>query len=151
MKRTTHFERNLIMSCMANPVREDKCVFITYKGEAPVNEMISTRYVANRYLALKHWNRIVVDITEWRSRPTFLELSSLASNLSSELPSNTRVALVVRSNQVEQAKIIERVARNEGVSVAYFFEAREAKYWVQGRKPLEQENSGIIHKIKTSQ
>jgi hypothetical protein len=117
---------------MTNPVREDECVFITYKGEASVNEMMSTRYVANRYLTLKHWNRIVVGITEWRSRPTFLELSSLASNLSSELPSNTRVALVVRPNQVEQAKIIERLARNEGVSVAYFFEEREAKNWVQG-------------------
>jgi hypothetical protein len=121
------------MSCVINPVEEDQCVFVTYNGETPTIELMADRYEANGLLAKKRWNKIVVDISGLLSDPTTMELIGLASDLSSDLPMSARVALVIRSEQAGDAKLIERVARIEGVFIKYFLDAETAKAWVIGK------------------
>jgi hypothetical protein len=109
---------------------EDQCLFVTYKGASQFPEMMAARYVTNGYLALKHWNKIVVDISGLQSMPTIMEVISLVSDLSSDLPPNTRVAVVVNPDQAEYAKVAERVARIESVRLTCFFGRQEAMKWV---------------------
>jgi hypothetical protein len=121
------------MSYFINPVKENQCVFVTYEGELTRAEIMAARYESNALLPVKRWNRIVVNIAELRSTPTTLELIDLASDLSSDLPRSTRIALVVRPDQVTHAKLAERVARIEGMLLTYFFDAEEATAWVKGK------------------
>jgi hypothetical protein len=60
-----------------------------------------------------------------------MELIDLASDLSSDLPSSTRIALVVRPDQVKDARLVERVARIEGVLLNHFLEPDMAAHWVK--------------------
>lgn len=123
------------MSCFVNPVIEDQCVFVTYRGASPVHEMMATRYVANRFLVRKHWNRIVVDIRNLQPMPTTMEVIELASDLSSDLPWSARIALVVSPEQSAYGKLVERVARIEGVNLHMFFEIANAKAWTKEMLP----------------
>jgi|ERR1022692_1135424 hypothetical protein len=121
------------MSYFINPVKEDQCVFVTYEGELTRVEIMAARYESNALLSVKRWNRIVVNIAALRFTPTTLELIDLASDLSSDLPWSTRIALVVRPDQVKQAELAERVARIEGMLLTYFLDAEEAIAWVKGK------------------
>jgi hypothetical protein len=119
------------MSCFVNPVKEDQCLFVTHQGRSPFREMWFTRYAANKYLVLKHWNRIVVDITNLRPMPTTMEVISLTSDLSSDLPRSTQIAVVINPEQAEYGKLVERVARIEGVNLHIFFKIANAKEWAR--------------------
>ena len=119
------------MSYFINPVKKDRCVFVTYEGETTRVELMAARYETNELLSVKRWNRMVVNIAELRFTPMILELIDLASDLSSDLPSSTRIALVVRSDQVKDAKLVERVAQIEGVLLAYFMNPDKAALWVK--------------------
>lgn len=132
------------MACSINPVKEDQCVFVTYEGEMPPVEIMAARYEANGLLARKRWNKIVVNITDLKSRLTAPELFELAKGLSSDLPRSARVALVVHPEQTKHAKLMESVARNEGVLLNYFFAAEEATTWVKGMKPHERTKRQLI-------
>ena len=92
------------MPCCINPVKEAQCVFVTYEGEMTRLEIMAARYEANGLLLRKRWNRIVVNIAKLRSTPMTMELIDLASDLSSDLPASTRIALVTRPDQAEDAK-----------------------------------------------
>jgi len=126
------------MSYFINPVKEDECVFLTYEGDLSLIEIIATRYEANALLASKRWNRIVVDITELQSLLTAQEIFEVTKGLSEDLPRNARIALVVRPEQEGQAKVIESAARNEGVLLAFFFDAEQATSWVKVSTLYEQ-------------
>ena len=119
------------MPYFINPVKADQCVFVTYEGKLTRVEIMAARYEANELLSMKGWNRIVVDFTELTSVPTALDLIDLASDLSSDLPRSTRIALVVRPDQVKDAKLVESIARIEGVFLTYFFEIEEATIWAK--------------------
>lgn len=119
------------MSCFVNPAKDDRCLFVTYQGNSPFHELLSTRYVTNRYLVVKHWNRIIVDIRNLQPMPPTMEVISLASDLSSDLPRSTRIALVISPEQTEYGKLVERVARIEGVNLHIFFEIAKAKEWAK--------------------
>ena len=119
------------MSCFVNPAQGDQCLFVTYQGSSPFHELLSTRFVTNRYLVVKHWNRIVVDIRNLQPLPTTMEVIELASDLSSDLPRSARIALVVSPEKAEYGKLVERVARIEGVNLQIFFEIAKAKEWAK--------------------
>jgi hypothetical protein len=120
------------MSYFINPVKGDQCVFVTYEGKMTLVEIMASRYEANEVVSVKRWNRMVVNIAALQSTPTTLELIDLASDLSTDLPRSTRIALVVRPDQVKQAELAERVARIEGMLLTRFFDAEEAAAWVKG-------------------
>jgi hypothetical protein len=58
-------------------------------------------------------------------------LIDLASDLSSDLPPSTRIALVVRPDQLKDAKLVENVARIEGVLLTHFLDPDMAAFWVK--------------------
>ena len=120
------------MSCLTNPIEEDQCLFVTYKGNSPMDEMMSSRYVANRYLTTKHWNKIIVDIRNLQPMPTTMEVIGLASDLSSDLPRSARIALIITPEQAEYGKLAERVARIEGMNLQIFLDTANAKAWAKG-------------------
>jgi hypothetical protein len=119
------------MSCSINPVKADQCVFVTYEGKLTRVEMMAARYEANELLSKKRWNRIVVNSAGLQSTPMTWELIDLASDLSSDLPPSTRIALVVRPDQLKDAKLVENVARIEGVLLAHFLDPDMAALWVK--------------------
>ena len=120
------------MSCFINPVKEDLCVYLTYEGELSMIEIMSARYEANALLAENRWNRIVVDITGLLSKFAAQELFEFARDLSEDLPESARVALVARPDQAKQAKLIENVARNDGLFLSFFLDVEEAAIWAKG-------------------
>ncbi len=122
------------MSFFINPVEEDLCVYLTYEGHLSMIEIMSARYEANALLSEKRWNRMVVDITSLLSRFAARELFDFARGLSADLPESVRVALVARPNQTKQAKLIENVARNDGLLLSFFLDVEEATIWAKGVK-----------------
>jgi len=96
-------------------------------------EIMSARYEANALLAAKRWNRIVVDITGLLSTFAARELFEFARGLSADLPESIRVALLARPDQAKQAKLIENVARNDGLFLSFFLDVEEATKWVKGK------------------
>ncbi len=120
------------MSHSIKSLKKDKCVSLTLEGEIPLIEIMAARYVVSGLLAKWRWNKAVVKIADLHSTLTTLEVIDFASDLSSDLPRDARVALVVRLEQERNAKIIERVARGGGVLLAYFFDMEEAKAWLTG-------------------
>ena len=58
------------MSYLINPVENENCVFVCYQGQMPSAELSAARSEANRELAQRHWNRLVVDLTQLQSAPT---------------------------------------------------------------------------------
>jgi hypothetical protein len=118
------------MPCFIKPVNKDRCVFVAYEGKMTRSEIMAARYEANGLLSAKRWNRIVVNLTELRPTPMLLELIDLTSDLSSDLPPGTRIALVVRPDQVKGANLVERVAQIEAVHLASFLDPDKAALWV---------------------
>jgi hypothetical protein len=95
-------------------------------------EIMSARYEANALLAAKRWNRIVVDITGLLSRFAARELFEFARSLSSDIPESVRVALVARPDQAKHARLIENVARNDGLFLSFFLDVEAATIWAKG-------------------
>jgi hypothetical protein len=125
------------MSCSIRPVEEEQCVFLTCEGEMPPIEALAVRYEVSGLLAEKSWNRIVVDVTELQSAPRALESFEFARGLSSDLPPSARAALVVRPDQVRHAKLVQDVARHDGVFLTFFSDPDEATTWVKSQKPRQ--------------
>ncbi len=119
------------MSYFVNPVEEDQCVFLSYEGEMPAPELAAARREANAALDQRHWNRMVVDVTQLRSVPTAMELFSLARELSREASRWVRVALIVRPEQASRANLVQKIARNGRVFLTYFFDPERATGWVK--------------------
>jgi len=129
------------MSYFINPVKEDQCVFLSYEGEMPLVEAVAVRYEAARLLLQRHWNRLVVDITQLLS-VTEMDLPKFAKDVISTLPRGARVALVIRLDQRKYASLIENFARSDGVLVTFFFDADEATKWVKRVERRKQELTG---------
>jgi hypothetical protein len=93
------------MSFYLNSVKQDQCVCLSCEGKTPFSEIAVWRQEASHLLMVKHWHRVVVDVAQLMTVPTALELYTLIDSLSSNLPPNTRVALVVRPEQTRHARL----------------------------------------------
>ena len=120
------------MSYFINPDNDDLCIYLTYEGDCSMIAIMSARYEANALLAEKRWNRMVVDITGLLSQFAAHELFALAKGLSADVPASVRVALVARPDQTKQARLIETVARNDGLFLTFFLDVEEATIWAKG-------------------
>ena len=120
------------MPCLINPVKEDLCVYLTYEGDCSMIEIMSARYEADALLAAKRWNRIIVDITGLRSKFAAQELFDFARGLATDLTESVRVALVARPDQTKYARLIQNVARNDGLFLSFFLDLKEATIWAKG-------------------
>jgi len=125
------------MSYLINPVDEDQYVFLRYEGTMPPIEIVAVRYGATGLLSALHWDRLLMDITELRTIPPDLELFRLFSGLSPDLSPNARVALVIREEQAKQARLVQDIARKEGVFLACFSDVEQASTWMKGIRPHE--------------
>ena len=123
----------IVMSYFINSVEEDQCVVLSYEGEMPPLEASAARYEATGVLDQRRWKRMVVDVTQLRSIPTRVQLFDFARSLSSRASPRMRVALVVRPEQAPQAKLVEKVARNDRVFLTYFLDPEQATAWIKGR------------------
>jgi len=119
------------MSHFINPVEEDRCVFLSYKGKMPPVELSAARYEADTVLDQHRWHRLVVDVTQLQSVPTVPEIFDLASGLSSDITRTRRVALVVRPEQERHARLVQKVARHGRVFLTYFLNPDKAALWVK--------------------
>ena len=118
------------MSYTIQTIEDDQYVFLSYFGEMPGWELSAARYEADIVLDEQHWNRLLVDATELQSDPTPVELYDFARSLSSGVPRQTRVALVVRSGQARHAKVVEKLARCGRLFLTYFLDPDKARAWL---------------------
>ena len=130
------------MSYCVNPVEADRCVFVSYEGEMPSVELSAARREAHGVLGQQQWNRMLIDVTQLQSIPTPAQLFDHTKAISSEVPRGARVALLVRPDQVQSARLVERIARSDGVFLAYFLDPDKARAWV---KPVKVPRQTIGH------
>jgi hypothetical protein len=128
------------MSYSINSVADDRCVFVSYVGEMPSVELAAARRAANGVMGRQNWNRLLVDLTQLQSMPTPAQLFDHTKAISSEVPHGARVALLVRPDQVQSARLVERIARHDGVLLAYFLDADQARAWVKPGKSFPARN-----------
>lgn len=119
------------MSYVINPVEDDRCVFVSYAGVMPSVELSTARREANGVLSQQRWNRILVDVTHLQSLPSPALLFDHTKAIAGEVPRGARVALLVRPDQVHSARLVERIARSDGVFLAYFLDPDKARAWVK--------------------
>jgi hypothetical protein len=125
------------MPYLINPVENDRCVFVSYAGEMPSVELSTVRGEANRLLGQRRWGRLVIDVTQLQSAPTPAQLFDQTKAIAAEVPRGVRVALLIRPDQLEAARLIERIARHDGVVLAYFHDAAKALAWVKPREATQ--------------
>jgi hypothetical protein len=126
------------MSYFINPHEADHCVFLSCQGEVPPVELSAARYEVNGELDQRHWNRMIVDVSQLQPFPTAAQLINHAKAMASDVPRGARVALVVRPEQVRPARFVEKVARGLGVFLTYFLEPDKATDWVKRTTPVRQ-------------
>ena len=130
------------MSYFINPVEEDRCVFLSYEGRLPAAELSTARNAADGVLNERHWRRMVVDVTQLQSVPAWPELFDWAHGLSRDVAQPTRVALVIRPEQMRRAKSVEKIARNRRVFLTYFLDPEKATAWVKQTGSLGRNRTG---------
>ena len=118
------------MSHFINPVEDDKCVFLTYEGDTSLLESKAVQQEVKALLEARQWHRCLVDVTALRSVPKAGELFEFGRGLSAHTPRSTRLALIVRPDQVRYARFIEKVARNGGAFLTFFVEVDKAEAWL---------------------
>ncbi len=121
-----------------HPHEDDQCVFLFCQRELPPVELFAARYEANGELDQRHWNRMLVDVTQLQSIPTAAQLINHAKAVASDVPRGARVALLVRPEQVRPARFVEKVARGLGVFLTYFLDLDKATDWVKRTTPIRQ-------------
>ncbi len=119
------------MSYLINPIREDRCVLLSYEGRMPALEVSAARYEASGMLKRLNWSRIVVDLSALQPGPKPVELRDFALGFLSVVPPDARVAVVVRPEQARSAARTEEVARRQGVLLLSFVDSRQALHWVK--------------------
>ena len=119
------------MAYSIKPIEEERCVSLSFEGESPLREIAAARNEAHGLANTRHWNRIMVDITRLRVVPTAPELLKFAKASGGEIPRDARVALVVRPEQVQHAKLVEKAARKQGVFLSWFLDSGKAARWMQ--------------------
>ena len=122
------------MSYCVNPVEEDRCVIVSYAGEMPSVELSAARREAHGVLGRQNWSRMLVDLTQLQSHPTPAQLFDHSKAIASEVGRGVRVALLVRPDQGQSARLVERIARSDGVFLAYFLDRDKAMAWVKPAK-----------------
>ncbi|HTL57126.1 MAG TPA: hypothetical protein VL361_15700 [Candidatus Limnocylindrales bacterium] len=123
------------MAYFIKPIEEERCVTLSYEGEIPPREIAAARYEAHGLLNARR-SRIIVDLTQLRSVPTAPQLFDFAKGFAGQIPTDGRVALVVRPEQVRQANFVEKVARRDGVFLSYFIDPAKAAVWMQRSQAL---------------
>jgi hypothetical protein len=126
------------MSYFINPHEADRCEFWSCQRELPPVELAAARYEVNGELDQRHWNRMIVDVTQLQSIPTAAQLINHARAMASDVPRGARVALVVCPEQVRPARFVEKVARGLGVFLTYFLDPDKATDWVKRTTPVRQ-------------
>lgn len=119
------------MACHLHPIETDQCVCLTFWRNATGAETESAFQSMNALLCTRQWNRAVVDITRWHSEPTALELFEFAEHLCFETPRGVCIAVLVRLEQARRARLVAHVARNRGVVLDCFADARNATVWMK--------------------
>jgi hypothetical protein len=119
-----------------NPVAKDQCVFLTFNGPMKAVDVVAIRYEAIALLVGRHWCRMVVDIRELRTL-TPLELFVFARGLSTDLPKNSRAALVMRREQNHTAGFIQKIIPKDVALLSFFPDQEQALAWVKGNAAPE--------------
>jgi hypothetical protein len=135
------------MAYFINPVEDDRCVLVSYAGEMPSVELSAARREATGVMGERHWNRLLIDVTQMQSVPTPAQLFDLTKAISAEVPRGARVALLIRPEQVHSARLVERIARSDGVFLAYFLDSDKAMAWV---KPVKVPRQSVGHNWRKS-
>jgi hypothetical protein len=132
------------MAHFINPVEEEHCVFLTFEGELAPLEIVSTRYEINELLETKQWSRLVMDITSLTARQTTVLLLDFAGGVFTGVPHNARIAVIVRPEQAELARIRGQTPRDHGVTIAVFLDELSATGWVEELDPENRQQQDAI-------
>lgn len=123
------------MAHSINPINEGQCLALTYTGEIAPLEVVAARYAITEMLETKNWNRLMLDVTSLSATQTALVLFDLAGGAFAGVPQNTRIAIVVRPDEMQRARILETPPQENGVAIAIFQDPSNATCWLQTNTP----------------
>src|SRR5208337_4326568 len=106
------------MAYSVNPIKEERCVCLSFEGEMPPRELAVMGYEARRRADARRWPRIMVDITQLRSSLTPPQLLDFAEILAGQAPRHGRLAFVVRRDHARQFGWAANAARRSGLCLA---------------------------------
>ncbi len=118
-----------------NTVTGAPYVVIAYERELPWPEITSLRPEVGRGLSESRLKGILFDVSVLRTAPEAGELYELSQRLAQMAPESTRIALVVRPDQLLHAKRLGELARASGRTLAVFITRDNAEVWLQNQPP----------------
>lgn len=133
--RVRHPQTTLPMAYSVQATADDRCVFLFHTGDLPATELSAARSEADALLDQHQWHHPIVDVTRSRSVPRPLELLTFARGLPAIASRPRRVAVAVRPDQEQQARLIEKLARRGRLFLAYFLDRDKASAWLRRTLP----------------
>jgi hypothetical protein len=110
--------------------RKHGWVTITHRGAADTMEMKAAQAKALALLLEKKLRRVLLDVSGTSVDPSLTSLFDAASNVGTNPASTAIAALLVRADQAENARFVETVATNRGVSMRTFTDRDAAMKWL---------------------
>jgi len=111
-------------------VKDAKYVNVTLTGDVTRNDLENARNKTRLTLTASNCRRILVDATCSNPKLSDLENYEFTSEHESHFPRGVRIALVVRSDQLENLRFAETVAQNRGVRMVLFSDRIQALNWL---------------------
>jgi len=111
-------------------VKDAKYVNVALTGDVTRNDLENARNRTSLTLMVSNCRRILVDATCGNLKLSDLENYEFTSEHGSHFPRGVRIALVVRSDQLENLRFAETVAQNRGVRMVLFLDRIQALNWL---------------------
>ena len=110
----------------------DNCVSLTCEGHFSLHEVTPAWREVQGLLIATGWKRVLVDVTQMQTSPETEELFDWAKLFWRDFPQSGRIALVVRWDQSQFAKLLEVLVRSVGIYLTVFVSEEQAEAWLIG-------------------
>ncbi|MBN2317109.1 MAG: hypothetical protein JXM79_24500 [Sedimentisphaerales bacterium] len=112
--------------------KDNNCVFLVYSGEVHIDEARLARKELREVLAAHLCNRILVDETRAEKKISVIDQHQFTTEYGSEFSSDVHIAVIVRQEQISEARFVENVAFNRGIHLKIFPNQKDAINWLSG-------------------
>jgi hypothetical protein len=110
----------------------DNCVFLTYEGNFSSEGVATAWREIQGLLIATGWKRVLLDITAMQASPEKEELFDWAKLFLRDFPQSGRVAVLIRWDQSQFAKLLEMLVRSVGIYLTVFVSEGQAEAWLIG-------------------
>lgn len=110
--------------------KDSNCVILVLTGELNLEQARIARNELRDALTAHQCNRILIDETRVEKKLSVIDQHQFTTEYGSELPPDVRIAVVVRREQISEARFVENVAFNRGIHLRIFPNQKNAINWL---------------------